>query len=293
MNLSAYRMAFAVASASRAGSAVAIGALAKRALILELETYPKPGLVSSWDCGSHADMNAATLHHGIEAIAPYLAALAEAGYEKREMPYLRKLGLAAERDMFAATHGINTHRGAIFGLGLLCAAAGAQTGDPSLRHLSLGEIVTYLWSRDILQGPVLTDSHGQMARARYGAGGAQQEAASGFPSVYNAALPALSLEIDDDDVEALRVQACFVLIATVDDTNLLHRGGREGLSFAQAAARSFLKKGGIRTPFWRHHALAVHDHFIERRLSPGGSADLLACALFVHMYEQAGFWSHP
>jgi len=257
---------------------------ARLALILELETYPKPGLVSPRDRGSHADMDADTFRASINAIVPHFVALAEAGYSRCEMAQLRKIGLAAERDMLAATRGINTHRGAIFSLGLLCAAAGLRSSGGALYHFTLGEIVERLWSHDILRGPMLMQSHGQVARQAYGAGGAQYEAAQGFPSIYQVALPILSRF---NDAENSRVEACFALIATVDDTNLLYRGGRDGLAFAQSEARGFLQDGGMRNPRWRDEAAAIHRRFIERRLSPGGSADLLACALFVQMMDRA------
>jgi triphosphoribosyl-dephospho-CoA synthase len=81
--------------------------------------------------------------------------------------------------------------------------------------------------------------------------------------------------------EAARVEACFALIAHVEDTNLLHRAGPEGLRFAQTAARTFLARGGVGQRDWRKRATAVHRAFVERQLSPGGSADLLAMTLFV------------
>ena len=87
------------------------------------------------------------------------------------------------------------------------------------------------------------------------------------------------------DKEAARVQACFALIATVEDTNLLHRGGLSGLCFGQRAACRFLDEGGVGTWDWRERADAVHQSFVRRRLSPGGSADLLAMSLFVQACE--------
>ncbi len=89
------------------------------------------------------------------------------------------------------------------------------------------------------------------------------------------------------DDAAARVQACFALIAVLDDTNLLHRGGSAGLRFAQAAARDFLAAGGVGQADWLHRAVAVHRAFVARRLSPGGAADLLAMSLFVAASEEA------
>jgi triphosphoribosyl-dephospho-CoA synthase len=203
------------------------------------------------------------------------------------MGRLRIIGLDAEAAMFAATGGVNTHRGAIFGLGLLCAAAGAKAGGLADPTMPLGDVVVRLWGRNILDGPVLLHSHGGKARRHYGAGGARAEAAQGFPSVYEIGLPALQRGalVAPGDTEAARVQACFALIASLEDTNLLHRGGMSGLRYAQRAARAFLDNGGVGTRNWRERASVVHQSFIARRLSPGGSADLLAMTLFVQARE--------
>jgi triphosphoribosyl-dephospho-CoA synthase len=268
-------------------SAAAIASMAVRCLLLELETWPKPGLVSHIDPGSHADMNARTFRRSAAAIHPYLHALAEAGGQGCGMGRFRIIGLEAEAVMFAATTGVNTHRGAIFGLGLLCAAAGARAAGLTHPATPLGAAVSRLWGSDILDGPVLLHSHGGGARRRYGAGGARLEAAQGFPSVYEIGLPALQMSalIAPDDAEEARVQACFALIAALEDTNLLHRAGPSGLRFAQRAARNFLDGGGVSTFDWRERASIVHRSFVARRLSPGGSADLLAMSLFVQACE--------
>jgi triphosphoribosyl-dephospho-CoA synthase len=256
---------------------------------MELETWPKPGLVSHIDPGSHQDMNARTFRRSAAAIRPYFQQLAASAADGCGMGRLRVIGLEAERAMLAATSGVNTHRGAIFGLGLLCAAAGARAGGQIDPALPLGAIVARLWGGSILDGPVLLHSHGSAARRRFAAGGARVEAARGFPSVYHVGLPALrkgALAAGADE-EAARVEACFALIASIEDTNLLHRGGLEGLRFARTATKRFLDEGGVGSPDWRRRAGAVHRSFVARRLSPGGSADLLAMTLFVEAHEGA------
>jgi triphosphoribosyl-dephospho-CoA synthase len=280
---------------ARVHGADGIAAIAVRCLLLELETWPKPGLVSHVDPGSHTDMDAGTFRSSAAAIHPYLHVLAEAGAQGCGMGRLRIIGLEAEAAMFAATAGVNTHRGAIFGLGLLCAAAGAKSSAKSCATpggladstTPLGIVAARRWGNDILAGPVLLHSHGAGARRRYGAGGARLEAFQGFPSVYEIGLPALNqaAAIAPDDPEAARVQACFALIAALEDTNLLHRGGLSGLRFAQRAARGFLDDGGVGQRDWRARANVVHQSFVERGLSPGGSADLLAMSLFVQACE--------
>lgn len=267
-----------------------VGELAEHCLQREVQTWPKPGLVSHVDNGSHTDMDAMTFSRSAEALRPFFSELAQAGAQGAAMTSLRKVGLRAERAMLEATGGINTHRGAIFGLGLLCAAAGWRKAHPGDRPPSLGEVVARRWGDDILGGPRLTTSHGETAHRRYGAGGARQEAADGFPSIYSIGLHALNAaqDITSGDAEAARVQACFALIAAVEDTNILHRGGIAGLRFAQQAARAFLRRGGVGQVEWRRHAEAIHRAFVKRRLSPGGAADLLAMSLFVSALGRDG-----
>ena len=227
-------------------------------------------------------MTAETFRRSAAAIGPYFGRLAAAAADGFGMDRLRAIGRGAERAMLDATGGINTHRGAIFGLGLLCAAAGV--GEP---RASLGTIVARRWGDAILDAAAPTDTHGAKARLRFAAGGARLEAATGFPTLSGVGLPALRRArlSAPDDPEAQRVACCFALIAHLEDTNLLYRGGAAGLAFARTAARDFLHDGGIAQPRWRARAEDVHRAFVVRNLSPGGSADLLAMTLFVDAWE--------
>ncbi|MCJ2033250.1 triphosphoribosyl-dephospho-CoA synthase MdcB [Methylobacterium sp. J-068] len=262
-----------------------IARLATACLRRELATYPKPGLVSHVDSGSHADMDADTFRASADALEPYFADLAEAGAMGAGMARLRRIGLAAEAAMRAATGGVNTHRGAIFGLGLLSAAAGALGPRPAAG--SLGAHVRARHADGILDGPELLHAPGARARRRHGIGGAPAEAAAGFPTLYGTGLPALrrARALRPEAPEAARVEACLALIASLEDTNLLHRGGPEGFAFARRAAADFLSRGGIARDDWFARAEDLHRAFVARRLSPGGAADLLAMTLFVDAWE--------
>lgn len=260
---------------------------AASALLQELITYPKPGLVSLVDTGSHADMDATTFVRSTLALRRYFEDAARAGSEGASFEALRQLGLSAEARMLRATLGVNTHRGAIFNLGLLAAAAGARRSACSSAPIpTLGERVKRTWGAAIGQHRRDATSHGSGVSARHGVGGAQAEAAAGFPSLYRIGLPAYRAVLSHGgSVNQARVQAFFELLARLDDTNLLHRGGLEGLAYARARAGVFLGEGGVFQPRWREQAIEVHRAFCARRLSPGGSADLLAACVFVHALE--------
>ncbi len=262
---------------------VGVADAATDALDRELETWPKPGLVSHIDRGSHHDMDAGLFRRSASAIRPFFGALVEAGAAGADLGCLRRIGIDAEQAMLEATGGVNTHRGAIFGLGLLCAAAGAARSNGARDPEGLTAIVRQLWGRDIITGPMPSGSHGTQAWRRFGAGGARAEAAAGFPNAVQVGLPALRLgrRLAPGDAQAARVQAFFALLAVVEDTNLLHRGGAAGLHEAQARAIAFLARGGVGRQGWRDEAVAVHHDFVRRRLSPGGCADLLAITLFL------------
>lgn len=270
-----------------------IGLAAVRALYAEVALEPKPGLVSFRDCGSHTDMNAQTFLRSLFALRGYFSRMAQAGYGAEAFAVLEYLGQCAEVRMLAATRGINTHRGAIFGLGLLCASAGqllAQGLPFTPQHLravllsTWGEALAQRAKAARLAAPA---SNGQLAARRFGLRSAGDEAAQAFPVLFDVTLPAMQAALQAGVTDrAARVQALFATLAELDDTNCVHRGGMDGLRFVQTCARQFLQAGGIFQTDWQLHARAIHASFVARRLSPGGSADVLACACWVESILQ-------
>jgi len=263
--------------------AVAIARHAVASLHAELVLAPKPGLVCPGDRGSHDDMDASTMLRSLFALRHGFVAMAAAAARGTGFATLQSIGIEAERAMRRATGGVNTHRGAIFNLGLLVAATASCEADGlPVTPTSLRETLRARWGRSLRVRPVVEGSHGLAMAARYDAGGARREAADGFPSVFGIVLPALqAARAAGHDERAARLHALMTGIATVEDTNLLYRGGRDGLLFAQGLARDFLDGGGVARPD-RDATLRITGRaFVARRLSPGGSADLLAAALFV------------
>ena len=260
--------------------------LAVGCLHAELALYPKPGLVSLLDNGSHRDMTAATFLRSLFALRHYFMLICQAGIDDAPFAVLKRLGIDAERRMLLATGGVNTHRGAIFSLGLLCAALGrahALRTDGSASALRAVLLAT--WGADLAGHTQAAAgySHGLRAAALHAAGGAREEGALGLPSVFEIGLPALRHTLGAGrDLRHARIDALFALMAHIGDTNVLHRGGRAGAYTVKLRARRFLASGGTADPDWQAAALACHRLFVRRRLSPGGAADLLAATCLVH-----------
>ena len=260
---------------------------AVQALHDELAAYPKPGLVSPIDSGSHADMDHALMTRSADALHQPFVDLAAAG--RQEMPFetvLRPLGIAAERRMLAATGGVNTHRGAIFCLGLVVAAiARAETRLSSPTAAQVRQGLMDAWGEALTRHAadgVATESHGGQVRRTLGREGARGEAAAGFPGLFDVALPTYRRALAAGlDLNAARIQTLFALMAAVDDTTVLHRGGAAADAFVRDRARRFLDQGGCHAENWRAKAEDIHRQFVARRLSAGGCADLLAATLLV------------
>jgi triphosphoribosyl-dephospho-CoA synthase len=270
-------------------AAHAIGRYALQSLHQELATYPKPGLVSPMDNGSHKDMDAALFFRSLFSLRKYFCDIAHAGTQRASFTLLKQLGITAEKRMLKATQGVNTHRGAIFNLGLLAAAAGyLYDAVLPLKNDALRDVVMSRWGKAIRQhGKSLPKvSHGSQVASRYGVGGALHEAASGFPHLFEVGLPALQKSLERGvDPNSAAVQSLFSLMEVLPDTNLLYRGGEPGLCFARESARSFLAEGGVHRPGWQKHAVEIHRQFVDFNLSPGGSADLLAATVFVNRLQ--------
>lgn len=261
-----------------------VGRAATLALYDELALEPKPGLVTLVDAGSHADMDARTFMRSLSALRSYFVHIAELGAADAPFDALERCGVAAEARMLTATRGINTHRGAIFMLGLLSAAAGALVAEHrAMTPVSIRQALVARWG-DALAGRARRPSAlpGGMAARRLGLRGASEEAALGFPAVFEVAVPALrAARARGLGWREARLQTLFSVMAVLDDCNLAHRGGLEGLRFAQTAARSYLARGGAGAPDGIEAATALADEFVRRRLSPGGAADTLAAACWL------------
>ena len=262
-----------------------IVSLAHNSLYAELKCYPKAGLVSLVDSGSHHDMDKDTFLASIAALDYYWLQMIMLGEKNAPFSELVTAGKTAESAMLRATNNINTHRGAIFILGILVAACAASYVKQT-KFAMIPDLIRDLWGASILQHRTSKISHGQQVRNRYLSNKCDiiHHAASGFKEIFSLYLSQLK-EFYPIYGEVAYVQLFYILLSQVQDTNLLYRGGLVGLEFAQTQAQKFISAGGITQQDWLPNSQSIHQQFIKRNLSPGGCADLLAATIFVYHAE--------
>jgi triphosphoribosyl-dephospho-CoA synthase len=263
-------------------------------LIEEARLTPKPGLVDRRGGGAHADMTLPLLQRSALALRPTFARLARCAAGCRPDRALRerlaRIGRDGERAMLAATWGVNTHRGAIWALGLLVAAAAiAGTRAPAARICALAGAI----AREPDRFAPRETRTGATVCMRYQVGGALWQAQAGFPHVMRAALPMLwaarSRRVPEN---CARRDALLAVMAGLDDTCLLHRGGPGALGTARNGAEEVVAAGGTSTPAGRRALDRLDRALLSHNASPGGSADLLAAALFLDRLDRPRAWSY-
>lgn len=281
-------------SLERLPTAEELALLATASLKDEANLFPKPGLVNWRSSGSHTDMTIEMMHASVDAISSSFKAMADAAKKAdrnnpESLSALRMtvgaIGRAAEVAMLKATGGVNTHRGAIYAQGLLTVAAGLAEERSALAAERVAALAGHIAS--IPEAPAT--SHGLVVRKRLGLPGAREEAQSGFEHVRLFALPALLKSRKAGLSEAAsQINALLALMATLPDTCIAHRGGLAGLQAVQSGAKQVLDLGGVGLPEGSAAYEALCRQMEEQKLSPGGSADLLAATLFLD--RLLAFW---
>ena len=270
-----------------------VAQLACRSLLYEVCVTPKPGLVDRQNSGSHRDMDLFTFLNSAPALFPYFERCVRQGMEGETEPEalfssLRWEGKLAEQAMLAATGGVNTHKGAIFSMGLCCAALGQLPretwGDPEAVLDQCAALARGLVHRDYRHlTPETARTAGEVLYLRHGVTGVRGQAEAGFPAVREVGLPVLE--------ESLRQglswndAGCRTLLAlrgTTEDTNLMARGGIDAQKQTAAEAEALFQ----RFPDWEG-VNQLDRALIARHLSPGGSADLLALCYLLHFLKEA------
>lgn len=266
-----------------------VDTLALASLQREADLENKPGLVCPSSRGSHTDMDWLTFEKSVKSLRGYFAKCFQLGFQHQGLRQLQRAGIEAEKAMFTATGGVNTHKGAIFTLGLLSAALGWQYKvRGKFDVLSVGRQVTLAWgktiAKDAQQMGSSTPTHGEEARLQ-GIPGAREQAVSGFTHLFEYTLPTLqSAQQKGVAPQRAGLEALLATMATLPDTNLVHRGGLEGLYWAQKESGKVyqaLKEASANSTCWAGPVRTLADQFEQRWLSPGGSADMLSAAYFL------------
>ena len=258
--------------------------LAVQALIDEADLSPKPGLVDRRGNGAHDDLHLGLMHASAVALWPTFKAMAEAAQELGEVGQplreaLGRLGREGETEMLRVTGGVNTHRGAIWALGLLSASAmlkpGAAADEIAMTAAALARL-------EDPAAPHNPDSHGARVCRTYGVLGAREQAQHGFPAVLEHGLPQLLASRRGDVGEQnARLDALLAIMTELSDTCVLHRAGLEGLTRMQAGAKAVLAAGGAASLAGRRQLRELDRDMLALNASPGGAADLLAVTLFL------------
>ena len=263
--------------------------LARQALIAEAELTPKPGLVDRRGAGAHTDLSLDIMRCSAIAIEPYFIQMARVSRGAQPSQSLRErlalIGRQAERAMLDATGGSNSHKGAIWALGLLVAALAMNDNDA----VTASAVATTAKAIALFEDratPRLV-SHGDAVAKRYGVAGARGEALCGFPHVVDVGLRALRRKRRSGTTEQVaRLDALLSIMSSLDDTCLLYRGGRTALAAAKEGAAAVEAAGGTGTTLGREQLWQLDRRLLELNASPGGSADLLAATLFLDAVER-------
>jgi triphosphoribosyl-dephospho-CoA synthase len=267
--------------------ALHLSTIAVDVLLEEAELTPKPALVDRRGNGAHHDLDLALLRRSALSLQSGFAEIARVAAVEMPSLLLREqiggIGRDMERCMLAATEGSNAHRGAIWALGLLVAAAALR---PSRRDAASVAATAALLARLPDKFAPLPLSNGERVRLKYGTTGARGEAQAAFPHVVGLGLPTLrSVRKCGVPEDCARLDTLMAIMATLDDTCLLHRGGTIALETAKVGARAVLAAGGTATTAGIDRLHQLHTRLMALWASPGGSADLLAVTLFLDRLE--------
>ncbi len=273
--------------------ALKIGSLAREALLEEVYTTPKPGLVDRFNNGAHQDMDVLMFEKSAEVLMPWFVKMAEQGYFWNDAPErlfleIRKTGIQAEQAMYQATGGVNTHKGVIFTLGIFCAAA-AQCMKKrvffTLEHLAEIEqqMVRRILMEEILNLKEKTPvSNGEQNLKNYGSYGVRGEAICGYPAVIKLAMPVMKEGLEQKRCwNHIKLQTLCVLMGHLEDSNVLYRHNPETVKQMHRKANLFLGKGGAYADGAEAYMKEWDREYIQKNISPGGCADSLAATIFL------------
>ena len=256
-----------------------IAHLATQALQIELDTTPKPGLVDKHDNGAHLDMDYALMLESIRALHPYFLKLSLLGFQDQQpdTEQIRTIGIEAEKAMLEATRNVNTHKGALFSLGLAVVAA-AQMMKSVRKEEKRGKIPEVTSLQHIIkqlacQFPKAEGTHGSSVIGKHLVKGALANAQQGYAQLATDWLPYYQ-QLHYDEYQCHKT--LLHIMSQLDDTNIYYRKD------AMTVARVKQLSEELLADFSVDKLSAMNEQFIDENISPGGSADMLSLTVFIH-----------
>lgn len=267
-----------------------IGSLAVQAMLYEVSCFPSPGLVSPVSNGAHKDMNFYTFIDSTSSILKYLILFTQKGYQdkssKEIFNEIRKVGIEAEKDMFLKTNGVNTHKGMIFLIGICCGAVGKAIYD----NKSSSSIQTII--KEMCEGLTENDfvnlrykenlSNGEKLYLKYNIKGVRGEAERGIPLVFNYALDLYENTSFLKENDRL-VHTLIGIMQFCEDSTIINRHSLDVLNYVKDISKDIMELGGMKTELGKNKIKDLCRIFIEKNISPGGSADLLGVTVFMSL----------
>lgn len=275
-----------------------VGQYLTQAILLEVSTHPKPGLVTRLSNGAHKDMSIFTFMMSSAVLSKAFNDLQDIGQAHRGtlaelFCKLRSYGVGAEAELLRVTKGVNTQRGILFAGGIVSAVSGYAMNMGLSRDALLPmikEMAAGLVARELKNLDHAAMTAGEKLYYKYGITGIRGEVENGFPSVVNYGLPALEDAFDKGAMinDAL-VHALISLMTVVEDSNVIWRTDYDTLLEVQRIAKNILSLGSVFTEKGRMAIAETERYFLQRRISPGGSADLLSVTITLYLLEHKEF----
>lgn len=261
---------------------------AVKALLYEVSTCPKPGLVDPMSSGPHPDMDVYLFIDSSLSLEDYFKQAVSIGQNFdgnnliKMFDQLRAAEIKAEKKMLESTHGVNTHKGAIFALGIFVCARSYQTVHGGDLFEIIKAMTNHLVERDLghtfQQQTKLTAGEKQFAK--YGLGGARAEAEAGYPVIKETALP--FLKTSTGSIKERLLDTLMKIATVTDDSNLIKRAGEaEIVAWLHKVARHYLDLGGYKTKEGKKYLQELNAIFLKKNYSLGGCADLLIVTIFL------------
>ena len=275
-----------------------VGQYLTQAILLEVSTHPKPGLVTRLSNGAHKDMSIFTFMMSSAVLSKAFNDLQDIGQAHRGtlaelFCKLRSYGVGAEAELLRVTKGVNTQRGILFAGGIVSAVSGYAMNMGLSRDALLPlikEMAAGLVARELKNLDHAAMTAGEKLYYKYGITGIRGEVENGFPSVVNYGLPALEDAFDKGaTINDALVHALISLMTVVEDSNVIWRTDYETLLEVQRIAKDILNLGSVFTEKGRMAIAETERYFLQRRISPGGSADLLSVTITLYLLEHKEF----